>query len=597
MTMIYTGESKVPWRFVEEDGRKEGGVSPCEPQDCPDNGPSSRSGRVCERSSRAADAAGDDDDAPRSRSPHRQEAWKTLEDPDIANPHPPRFIPKRRPGPQPPLTTSTQTPHDIFAHFFDAEVLEVLCVSTNKNAKKNLKKGKKFIWTDITPQELTRYLGMLLFMSVCNLPKMSDFWRQKNIFHVPFPALAMSRDRFRFISSNLYMSDPKEDVVNDWKKGTKEYDPLQKVRALLEIIRNRSKNIYHPKQNISVDERMVASKPRLSMKQYMKAKPLKWGHKFVVLTDVNGYTVDFRLDTRKNHGASVEGLSFDVVTQLVNKNYLGSGYVVYCDNLYTSPLLFRHLSQQGFGACGTYSPGKAGDPTTRVNALDKKSKRGSIRWIRDGDLLFVKWMDTREVSICTTVHPVYTGETVLRWQETADGPLQRVPVPTPTAVSEYNKYIGGVDTSDQMLGTNSVHRTTKRWPMRVFQHLLDIAVTNSFIVHKELSVSHGKRPMTRQAFQEQLCASLLGVPLTGPPKPPTLGHFPVPTNKREQIGKRQRASMGRKQCTVCHKSTPWMCEECNVGLCLQLDRNCFRVYHGHKKHLDMDKHTDLQHGR
>lgn len=191
-------------------------------------------------------------------------------------------------------------------------------------------------------------------------------------------------------------------------------------------------------------------------------------------------------------------------------------------------------------------------------------------------------MDTREVSLCSTVHPVYTGETVLRRQKT-DGHIQRVPVPRPTAVGEYNKCMGGVDTSDQMLGTNSVHRKTRRWPMTVFQHLLDIAVTNSYIVHKELLMGKQQKPMTRQAFQEELCAKLLGVPPTGPPKPPTAGHFPVPTSNREDTGKRKRASMGRKQCTLCKRSTPWMCEECCVGLCLQLDRNCFKDFHCNKK--------------
>lgn len=265
----------------------------------------------------------------------------------------------KRPGKQrQTLTLPTRCqPDDIFVLFFDAKVLKLLCANTNKNAKKNLGKGKKFAWTEITPQELTKYLGMLLFMSVCNLPKMSDFWRTKNIFHVPFPASVMSRDRFRAITSNLHRSDPEEDAVNDQKKGTEDYDPLQKVRSLLDIIRNRCKSIYHPKQHISVDERMVATKATLTMKQYVKAKPTKWGLKSFVLADVNGYTVDYRLYTGKTQGASGKGLSFDVVAELVNKDYLGSGYIVYCDNFYTSPLLFHHLSQQGFGACETYRQG------------------------------------------------------------------------------------------------------------------------------------------------------------------------------------------------------------------------------------------------
>ncbi len=75
------------------------------------------------------------------------------------------------PNPLSPLAPQHQM--RCLLSFFDAEVLKLLCANTNKNAKKNLEKGKKFAWYDITPQELTKYLGMLLFMSVCNLPKMT----------------------------------------------------------------------------------------------------------------------------------------------------------------------------------------------------------------------------------------------------------------------------------------------------------------------------------------------------------------------------------------------------------------------------------------
>lgn len=93
-----------------------------------------------------------------------------------------------------------------------------------------------------------------------------------------------------------------------------------------------------------------------------------------MLVDVNGYTVDYKLYTGKTNAASGKGLSFDVVTRLVKKDYLGSGYIVSCGNFYTSPLLFRHLSQQGFGACGTHRQGRVGVPTTQENALNKNQK-------------------------------------------------------------------------------------------------------------------------------------------------------------------------------------------------------------------------------
>lgn len=224
-------------------------------------------------------------------------------------------------------------------------------------------------------------------MSVYSFPKMSDFWRKKTttIFHIAFSTTVMSRNRFTVITS----SDAEEDTADEGKRGTEKYDPLQKLKPLLEMIRTHCKSVYHPKQHISVHERMAAIKARIKIKHYMKDKPTKWGLKFFVLADVNGY----KLYTGMTNAASGKGLSFNVVTVLVKKDYLGSGFIVYCDNFYTSPLLFRHLSQQGFGACGTYRQGRVGVPTTHEKCLKKKSKRGSFQWMHDNELLFVKWME------------------------------------------------------------------------------------------------------------------------------------------------------------------------------------------------------------
>ncbi|KAL7382207.1 hypothetical protein ABVT39_018509 [Epinephelus coioides] len=138
--------------------------------------------------------------------------------------------------------------------------------------------------------------------------------------------------------------------------------------------------------------------------------------------------------------------------------------------------------------------------------------------------------------------------------------------------------MGGVDTSDQMIGTTSVHRKTRRWPTTVFQHLVDIAATNSFVIHKDQCRSMQQRPMLCQHFQEELAAHLMGVSFKmQPQKTPGSKHFPVPTSSGQT--KAQRASMGRLRCKLCKRSTAWKCETCDVGLCLQPDRNCHWQYH------------------
>ena len=58
---------------------------------------------------------------------------------------------------------------------------------------------------------------------------------------------------------------------------------------MYDSIRTACKSMYHPRQNLSVDERMVATKGKLGIKQYIKNKLSKWGIKLFVLAD-NVYT-------------------------------------------------------------------------------------------------------------------------------------------------------------------------------------------------------------------------------------------------------------------------------------------------------------------
>ena len=86
----------------------------------------------------------------------------------------------------------------------------------------------------------------------------------------------MSRDRYKSLMVFLHVGDPTTEIPGE---------KLRKIAALLSQFKDRCKILYQPTQNLAVDERMVKSKHRSGMRQYMKVKLTKWGVKLCVLAD------------------------------------------------------------------------------------------------------------------------------------------------------------------------------------------------------------------------------------------------------------------------------------------------------------------------
>lgn len=200
-------------------------------------------------------------------------AWNS-EDVSDSGPVQKRFIPARTPGHQ-LSSTNLYTPLDLFKLFFTDDVLLTLCNNTNKQAAKNISKGKKYSWTHLTTQELQKFWGLNFYCALVKVSAVQDYWRTNSVFSLTFPPSVMSRNKFLTISWNVHMSNPDEDIENNKKKGTTEHKRLFRLKPLLLSIQDACKAYYHPMKNLAVDEQMVASKAHTSMTQYMKAKPTK----------------------------------------------------------------------------------------------------------------------------------------------------------------------------------------------------------------------------------------------------------------------------------------------------------------------------------
>ena len=209
------------------------------------------------------------------------------------------------------------------------------------------------------------------------------------------------------------------------------------------------------------------------------------------------------------------GITQAVVLSLV-ESFHHKGHHLYMDNLYTSPTLFAILSASGIGACGTLRMNRKGVPHSIKTS--KLSKWDVVTAITEGDMLFLKWKDKREVSLLTTIHD---DSSVLkeRHSRLASGCTEAIN--KPYAIDQYNKFMDGVDKQDQFLSYYGFSRRTGKWWKKVFFHLLDTAVVNAYIM--DTYSQHSSKKLTHVQFRIELAKQLLlqGNSLASPELPGT----------------------------------------------------------------------------
>ena len=290
-----------------------------------------------------------------------------------------------------------------------------------------------------------------------------------------------------------------------------------------------------------------------------------------MLCEDSGYTFSFKIYTGKENVAPIAqdlSLSERVVVDLMQP-LLQKGYHLYTDNWYTSLPLYKYLHRQRTLACGTIRSNRKGFPEQVKSAQLRRDEQIAYR---SDELLAVKFKDKKDVYMLSTIHD---DSMVHR----ADRRHRNQRQTKPTCIADYNKYMGGVDRTDQLLKPYEVPRKTLKWYKKVAIHFMQLAMLNSFIVYQK---DGHRKPFL--GFQREVIAALLfenGADIEIPREENiirlTERHFvsPVP----ETASKRKP----QKRCKVCYKKgirkdSRYNCQNCpsNPGLCYY---PCFELYH------------------
>ena len=487
------------------------------------------------------------------------------------------FNPLRVPGPHLPESVGDNPSElDLFQLFIDEGVLERLVTSTNEYAEKNRNNKpimyKRFKHHPLTPDEMMRYLGCLLLLSINSVRNYCLALSKKSSQHLSHLHRLMSRDRFEAIGAFLH-------AVTGEEESSMSTHKLKKILPLHDVIKKKCLDLYQPLQQLSVDERMVKSKARTQFRQYIRNKPTKWGFKYWVLADPTGYTVDFNIYCGStSEESSGQGLGYDVVTKLTTP-FQFQGYQLHCDNFYSSTTLFSDLLENGITATGTVRTNRVGVPKevkVLKEALEKsRVPRGTGYYFRpkESKIAYIVWKDSKCVTVMTTAFPGHSTSTVrCRVKSISTGVSHTEDVPILIAVEKYNAYMGGVDKSNQFISYNRVLRKTVRYWKTFLYHLLEIVATNSSILFNWRRMESQQKRLSQTQFLDRLVQQI--IEKYGKRTPDT-DDYTIMHGSQFRTGK-------IRKCAYCHTGRTFrFCPDCSYepSLCQLPERDCHSIWH------------------
>lgn len=198
-------------------------------------------------------------------------------------------------------------------------------------------------WRTLTVSELKAYIGMLILMSIHNLPQVYLYWSSDKFFNVQEISSVMSFRRFQQITRCLHLNDNSK--IPD--KTSPNFDRCYRVRPLMEMLNINFQKEYKPSSHVAVDESMILFKGRSAMKQYMPLKPkIKRGYKVWSIADSQtGYLCKFDLyQGRTERRPTDMGLGEHVVLSLT-EDVVAAGSQVFFDNFFSSTKLLQRLRE------------------------------------------------------------------------------------------------------------------------------------------------------------------------------------------------------------------------------------------------------------
>lgn len=450
---------------------------------------------------------------------------------------------------------------DIFELFFSDELKNHVLEASKENG------------LELSVEEFNRFIGILLF-SIFNIRKCArDYWSKSALLQSTPVVDAMSRNNFFRIKNRLKFAKKDEKKLND---------PIWRIRSFAEKFRKLLQQFGFFVSNMSIDESMIEFFGRISIKQFMPLKPIRFGIKLWSLCTIHGFLLDFQIYCGKQSLPTDDklqkcALGTQVVMKMLHDFLLKTptekigDYHVAFDNFFTNPDLMVHLNELGLKATGTVRRNRVYEMKEKSNKkgklvpcreivpvnLNEKSSRGDFTVKHDdkSETNYITVKDSKLVSVLSTAAGVEPLTPVSRYSK-AEG--QKVSIDFPAAFSLYNKTMGGVDLHDQHCSDAKINIKGKKWTWVVFCRVISASISNAFILWQhcegeDLNKKYGIKEFVIEIADEYL------------------------SPKEEKFEKHKICRIeARRKCHVCPVKISTHCLDCAKHYCV----SCFKNTHG-----------------
>ncbi|KAF0742960.1 piggyBac transposable element-derived protein 3-like, partial [Aphis craccivora] len=322
---------------------------------------------------------------------------------------------------------------------------------------------------------------------------------------VEFQNLKWRKGQKRFEEIRRYLRFNDNSKILD--KQHPNVDRLHKIRPLIDHLNDKFNSILYLR-DLSLDEQICATKARSYLKKYMPAKPHKWGFEFFVLCDSKGFSYQFEIYSGQENDRRFRlphepdlGASSNIVVRLTRNIERNKNHRIYFDNFYTSIPLAAYLKQNGILCLETIR--KDGLPNNKIpdERIIKNDPRGKsyeyLTVYENTPISVTSWKDNKQVNLLST----YCG----------------------------------VELFDSLIGRYKIRMRSRKWNMRIFYHLNDTSVVNSWLLYKRARTQI-EQPIeyTLVEWRKTLAHTLTNI---GNVQTPTRGRLDDRVWKKRQIRK------------------------------------------------------------